>query len=107
MQGDEWDKPEIDSAVAYTKLYFRYAADNKKNDLELLRKDFNDIKNRDWAFYINAPANEKDFKWWRNNNYDPERELQSLSCPVLSLFGEKDNLVPPKENARLSYFRRY
>ncbi|RQO30318.1 alpha/beta hydrolase [Taibaiella sp. KBW10] len=31
--------------------------------------------------------------------YDPSKDLERLSCPILALFGEKDVQVPAKENA--------
>src|ERR1700733_12547978 len=39
-----------------------------------------------------------DILWWRKNAYDPTSTLQKIKCPVLSIFGEKDVLVPPGEN---------
>ena len=55
------------------------------------------ISKKRWAEYINIP-NEKDFVWWRNNNYNPEKDLTNLKCRTLSIFGEYDPLVPPDEN---------
>ncbi|WP_368407547.1 dienelactone hydrolase family protein [Chryseobacterium gilvum] len=39
-----------------------------------------------------------DVLWWRKNKYDPKEALSAIKCPVLSIFGEKDVLVPPAEN---------
>ncbi|WP_448636436.1 dienelactone hydrolase family protein [Pedobacter panaciterrae] len=36
--------------------------------------------------------------WWRKNRYDPKEALNKIKCPVLSVFGENDVLVPPAEN---------
>lgn len=101
MADDGWDKAVIDSAVAYTKLYFRYVQFNNSKDWKALEKYSEAIKHSEWAEYVNLPngQNDKDVLWWRKNSFDPTDYLKNLRCPVLSIFGEKDVLVPPKENA--------
>jgi uncharacterized protein len=37
----------------------------------------------------------------RGMDEDPTRTLQHVSCPVLALFGDQDNVVPARENAPL------
>ena len=39
-----------------------------------------------------------DSLWVTLNNYDPAPDLRRLSIPLLALFGEQDEVVPPKEN---------
>jgi len=100
MTEDGWEKTIVDSAVTYTKLYFKYAETNKDKDWKALEKYFNAIKSKEWAEYVNIPngQNDEDIIWWRKNAFDPANYLSNIKCPVLSIFGEKDILVPPKEN---------
>ncbi len=98
MDDDGWEQSAVDSAIAYTKLYFKYAENNKAKDMKALLKMSEDIKNREWAEYVNLLEGGEDFTWWRLNNYDPESALKKLNCRTLVLLGEKDVLVPPVEN---------
>ena len=98
MKGDGMSDAAIDSAVNYTKLFFQYVVSNKENDWDELEKNAELIKKKEWRQYINIPKDKNDFAWWRANNYDPEPILSSIKCPVLSLMGELDPLVPPAEN---------
>lgn len=100
MKSDGWEQSPIDSAVLYTELYFKYVRDKSpktRRELDIFLKE---IENKGWIDYLNKP-NEDDFKWWRNNNFDPEIKLKNLNCRTLSLFGEYDPLVPPEENENL------
>jgi uncharacterized protein len=100
MTDDGWDKAIIDSATAYTKLYFRYVQSNNLKDWKTLGKYSEAIKHNEWAQYINLPDGQTDenILWWRKNEFNPSEYLKKIKCPVLSIFGEKDALVPPKEN---------
>jgi len=101
MKSDGWDQSSIDSAIVYTKLYFKYVRDNSPDTWKALYKYSNDIKNKEWVEYVNIPENKDDFEWWRNNNYDPETTMKNLNCRTLCLFGEYDPLVPPEINEEL------
>lgn len=101
MQQDGWNSNDIDSAVAYTKLYFQFVKDNDPNTWLKLEQEIKNIKDKKWIDFVNIPKNKNDFSWWRNNNYNPEKTLKQLNCRTLSLFGEYDPLVPPKENIKL------
>lgn len=101
MKADVRNQSEIDSALAYTKLYFQFVKDKKNTTWSKLKQLSSEVKNKKWVDYINIPENKDDFVWWRNNNYDPEKTLKNLNCRTLSLFGEYDPLVPPIENVKL------
>ncbi|WP_299116431.1 alpha/beta fold hydrolase [uncultured Winogradskyella sp.] len=101
MKADGWNRADIDSAVAFTKLYFQFTEDSKPFIWEKLEQQSISIKEKDWVEYVNIPKNKDDFKWWRNNNFNPETTLKNLNCRTLCLFGEYDPLVPPKENKKL------
>jgi pimeloyl-ACP methyl ester carboxylesterase len=100
MTDDGWEKAIVDSAVTYTKLYFKYIETNKDKDWKALEKYCNVIKSKEWAEYVNVPTgqSDEDIIWWRKNAFNPANYLSKIKCPVLSIFGEKDILVPPKEN---------
>ncbi len=100
MTDDGWDKTVVDSAVAYIKLYFKYVQSGNSKDWKALEKYSEAIKHNDWAEFVNIPKgqNDEDILWWRKNTFDPKDYLKKIKCPVLSIFGEKDVLVPPKEN---------
>jgi pimeloyl-ACP methyl ester carboxylesterase len=40
----------------------------------------------------------EDILWWTSNRHNPKEVLNKIKCPVLSICGEKDVLVPPAEN---------
>lgn len=103
MKGDGKKQDDIDSAIAFTKLYFQYASDNKPDTWIKLQQQISIIKEKKWAEYVNIPKNkdDSDLKWWRNNNYNPKMALKNLNCRTLSIFGEYDPLVPPEENEEL------
>jgi pimeloyl-ACP methyl ester carboxylesterase len=98
MLGDGWPQAAIDSAVAYTRIYFRYTRSNDEDDWKILSRFAEQLRERAWVSYINLPNNRADFAWWRRNDYDPARDLMKISCPVLSILAERDMLVPPTEN---------
>lgn len=100
MKDDGWESPMIDSAVTYSRLYFKYVQKDNINDWKALEKYANSIKNNEWAEYVNIPSGQKDedILWWRKNAFDPSEYLKKMNCPVLSILGEKDVLVPPAEN---------
>jgi uncharacterized protein len=102
MREENFKQAEIDSAAEYTRLYFRYTESNSEDDWKMLTVYSDKIKNNSWAEYVNIPAgkNDADILWWRANAYDPAQDITRLKCPVLSIFGEKDVLVPPLENQK-------
>ncbi|MGE0567008.1 MAG: alpha/beta hydrolase family protein [Bacteroidia bacterium] len=98
MKNDGWEQTSIDSALAYTKLYFIYAQSNKNTDWKKLENMIEQTQSKPWAEYLNFPENKDDFTWWRLNNFDPKNTLTKIPCRTLAIFGENDVLVPPIEN---------
>jgi uncharacterized protein len=98
MKSDGVTQTAIDSAVEYTRLYFRYAQNGSEKNWKSLFEYADLIRARDWSGYVNIPKDQNEFLWWRNNDYDPTEDLKRVRCPVLSIFGELDVLVPPAEN---------
>ena len=100
MAEDGFEKASIDSAINYSKLYFKYAETNTVKDWKDLEKYSAAIKNKSWITYVNIPKrqDDEDLLWWKKNIYDTSEPLKKVKSPVLSIFGEKDVLVPHAEN---------
>jgi pimeloyl-ACP methyl ester carboxylesterase len=96
MRNDEFSEQDIAEAVAYTKQVFKTAYSGEgKSELDALTARVRDKK---WAEYVQLVESQKELDDWRRIRYDPAPVLKQIRIPVLSIFGEKDVLVPPKEN---------
>lgn len=100
LKDEGYTKESIDSALHYSNLFFKYIQTNDAKDWELLKIYASVIKDKKWIDYLDIPQSQNgdDVFWWRRNAYDPSETLKKIKCPVLSIFGEKDVLVPPAEN---------
>ena len=100
LQDEGYSKKSIDAALHYSALFFKYIQSNELNDWEALKTYAAVIKNEKWIEQLDVPQtqNGNDVLWWRENAYDPAETLKKIKCPTLSIFGEKDVLVPPAEN---------
>lgn len=95
-----YSKESINSALHYSGLFFKYIQSNSAKDWEALKKYASEIKGEKWIDQLDIPQSQTgdDVLWWRKNKYDPKEALSTIKCPVLSILGEKDVLVPPAEN---------
>jgi pimeloyl-ACP methyl ester carboxylesterase len=100
LTDEGYSKKSIDSALHYSGLFFKYIQTNNTKDWVTLKTYALKIKDKKWIDYLDIPQSKtgEDILWWRNNRYDPKDALDKIRCPVLSIFGEKDVLVPPAEN---------
>jgi pimeloyl-ACP methyl ester carboxylesterase len=100
LKAEGYSKQSIDSALHYSNLFFKYIQTNNAKDWEALKAYATIIKDKKWIDILDVPQSQNgaDVLWWRRNAYDPTTTLQKMKCPVLSIFGEKDVLVPPAEN---------
>jgi pimeloyl-ACP methyl ester carboxylesterase len=100
LKDEGYSKESIDSALRYSNLFFKYIQTNNAKDWEVLRTYTSVIKDKKWIDQLDVPQSQTgdDVLWWRKNAYDPTETLKKIKCPVLSIFGEKDVLVPPAEN---------
>lgn len=98
MKQENFEQVVIDSAVQNNKLYFQTVNDKKKWDS--FQKSVIALKDKEWKQYLQLTEtyNDSDMIWWRKNNYNPEKDLKNVKCPVLSIFGANDPLVPPEKN---------
>ncbi|MBV7268699.1 alpha/beta hydrolase family protein [Winogradskyella luteola] len=98
MKIDEWKQKSIDSALAYARTYFNYAEKPTKKNWKILTRQITNVQNKNWKGYIKIPKSPESMNWFISNNYNPKNDLENLQIPVLSILGEIDPLVPPKEN---------
>lgn len=98
----------IDTAKAYMRLYFYYAATGDRWPvLDSLARVAQEAR---WGGYLDQPMKCEHMDWWRLNHnvYRPELVLPKVHVPTLLLYGEKDYIVPPQEQTGLVefYFRQ-
>ncbi|MGO4708923.1 alpha/beta hydrolase family protein [Chryseobacterium sp. 2TAF14] len=100
LTDEGYSKESINSALDYSRFFFKYIESNKVKDWAALQKKASEIKGEKWIDYLDIPQSQtgEDVLWWRKNKYDPKEALSTIKCPVLSILGEKDVLVPPAEN---------
>ncbi|MDR6462613.1 alpha/beta fold hydrolase [Chryseobacterium sediminis] len=100
LTDEGYSKESINSALDYSRLFFKYIESNKAKDWAALQKKASEIKGEKWIDYLDIPQSQtgEDVLWWRKNKYNPQEALSNIKCPVLSILGEKDVLVPPAEN---------
>lgn len=100
LTDEGYSKESINSALRYSGLFFKYIQSNNEKDWNALKKYTSEIKGQKWIDQLDIPQSQTgdDILWWRKNKYDPQEALSTIKCPVLSVFGEKDVLVPPAEN---------
>lgn len=96
MRADEVPEQDITEAITYTKLVFKVAYNGEgQSELTALTQR---VRKREWAKYVQLVESDQDLADWKLSRYDPGPVLKKTTIPVLSLFGEKDVMVPPKEN---------
>lgn len=96
MRGEGYTEPEIAKAISYTKQVFKTAYTGAgRAELDALTAQ---VREQKWAEQVQLVNSQKDLDDWRLIRYDPAEVLMKTKIPVLSIFGELDVLVPPKEN---------
>ncbi|HEV8583035.1 MAG TPA: alpha/beta hydrolase [Thermoanaerobaculia bacterium] len=99
MAAEGFSEEDVARAAAYTRLVFdaayRGAAWSK------LAAATEKAKGTKWAEQVQLAAAAEDLEGWRRQRYDPAAVLKRTRIPVLALFGERDTVVPPSENAAL------
>ncbi|MEM6377246.1 MAG: alpha/beta fold hydrolase, partial [Bacteroidota bacterium] len=90
-----FDAEETDAGFAEME---RLLAKAKKEQWQQLLED------------TDVPASSSDISnlWVRRHNYDPQKILEQYNKPFLAIYGERDWIVPPKENIQLleKYFAK-
>lgn len=97
MADEGFSEEDVARAAAYTKLVFDTAY--RGGDWAKLAAATEKAKGEAWAERVQLAASPEDLEGWRRQRYDPEPILRNTRIPVLVLYGEKDSMVPPSENA--------
>ena len=97
MADEGFSEEDIARAAAYTKLVFDTAY--RGGDWAKLAAATEKAKGEAWAEQVQLAASPEDLEGWHRQRYDPEPVLRKTTIPVLVLYGERDPMVPPAENA--------
>lgn len=96
LRNNEVSETDIKEALKYTKQMFDAAYSGKGwTELDVFGKR---LKEKEWSATLSIAESENDLAGWKRIRFDPAPILKQTKIPVLSLFGENDSLVPPKEN---------
>ncbi len=95
-------KPDVkEPLLEYTRMMFKARPNKRKwerfQELLLIAEE------QDWKKLLedtDIPQDQKDIRnlWVRRHNYDPVPMLRDINVPYLAIYGEKDWVVPYKEN---------
>lgn len=99
LRADGFTDDDIAAALAYVDLVIKVVRSGE--GWPQLKALADQSRSASWAAYVSLPDAEEDLQWLRANDYDPMPVLQSLTCPILALFGERDTLVPVATNKAL------
>lgn len=97
MADEGFSEEDIARAAAYTKLVFDVAY--RGEDWAKLAAATEKAKGEPWAEQVQLAASPDELEGWRRQRFDPEPVLRKTTIPVLVLYGERDSVVPPAENA--------
>jgi len=103
MADEGFSEEDIANAQAYTRLVFDVAY--REGDPAKLAAATEKAKGAKWTEQAQLAASPEDLEGWRRQRFDPAPVLSRTTVPTLVLYGERDTLVPPAENAEL--MRRY
>lgn len=97
MAAEGSPEEDVARAVAYTRLMFDTAY--RGGDWSRLEAATEKARSQAWAGQVQLISSPEDLQGWRRQRYDPEPVLRRTTIPVLALYGERDTVVPPAENA--------
>jgi dienelactone hydrolase len=97
MAAEGSPEEDVFHAVAYTRLMFDTAY--RGGDWSRLEAATEEARGQAWAEQVQLVSSPEDLEGWRRQRYDPEPVLRRTTTPVLALYGERDTVVPPAENA--------
>ena len=90
--------------LTYTDLMFD--AKPSKRGFETMQALLKSSEDEGWSQLLeetDIPKSVSEIKnlWVRRHDFDPKRTLQSFSKPLLAIYGDRDWIVPKKENTAL------
>ncbi|MBX2842369.1 MAG: alpha/beta hydrolase [Flammeovirgaceae bacterium] len=104
MKADGFLESEIKEAVNYQKKMFDFL--RGKVDSVAFQLASDNMAGKTWSGYVTSFDKKEWINWWRvNYTCNPKDYLPNLEIPQLVVYGEKDLLVPPKEN--ISFMEEY
>lgn len=102
MKAEGYSATDVDEARSLYLLSSRYMQTGRNwNEVEAARKA---DQNKPWYnanYLLCNDASGIDKQWQLIANYDPVPALRKVHCPVLSIYGESDPIVPAKESANI------
>ena len=97
MEAQGFKPEEIATALQYLDEFFKVARTGK--NWEQLKARMNSLKNEKWFDLVAKADDLKSLRWYWETlySYDPEKNLEKVSCPVLGIFGGLDRSTPVPE----------
>ena len=97
------DPKIIEQIQAYTLL--EYETGNDEETFHKMQSLLLEAEKNNWIGILSKsdiPQSPEDLKklWVKRHQYDPAEDLKGFKAPFLSILGEKDRVVPWKENAK-------
>ena len=96
MRNRGFSENEVADALKSMRLMFEVVSTGR--GLDELRAAVQTARSSAWWGVVELSSSERDLQQWRLTAYDPKAALEKLKVPVLALFGERDLIVPPKQN---------
>lgn len=97
MKAAELPSGDIEDALRYTRALLAAAKTGKGS--EALAEDAAKVGKKPWAEFVDLDVTPAGLEGWKALQYEPAPALRALRTPVLVLYGQRDTLVPPEENA--------
>ncbi|MDW7695880.1 alpha/beta hydrolase [Flammeovirgaceae bacterium SG7u.111] len=99
MRADGFSEKEIEEAIAYQNLLFDYL--KGEADSVALSEASQTVSTKIWSGYVTSFENKSYVQWWRRNyNFSAMPFLEKIDIPQLTIFGEKDLLIPVEESTQ-------
>ncbi len=92
---------EADILEAHAALDTMFRVVDTGEGVENLRSLVTSLRTKPWAAFVDLSAEPADLAYLRRSAYDPRETLESLRIPILAMFGERDEIVPPSKNVPL------
>lgn len=94
--------------IQYTNLLFDVK--QSKEGFDTLKSLLEKAENEGWNQLLESTdipksGDEINNLWVKRHNYDPKKVLENYNKPFLAIYGQRDWIVPPKENTKL--LRKY
>lgn len=89
-------------AQSYSRTYMSlfFAAALTGRHVEAVQREADLLPDHPWTKILPIPAGYEELQWWKANaNFGQEGMWRGIDCPVLSLHGANDVVVPPGQSA--------